>query len=153
MAIARKYRRKIVVEGQLYYWVARDNHDTINLTIESAECRQGSKLLTRFSGCGICGTVRPIVPSQVGRIILEALESGWRPQEKGPSWHWRSETGVSIQAKRIWVADFKPWAGYQWSCRWAFQAYPGRLDGWKGWQRWTPATNNQPWAVNFVRVG
>ena len=86
MAIARKYRRKIVVDGQTYHWVTRNNWDSVNVTIESAQY-QGSKLLTGFDAMG---KSQPILPSEIRRVILQALASGWRPQSKGPVWLYRS---------------------------------------------------------------
>lgn len=47
MAIAKKYRRKIVVDGHTYLWVVKDNLDIVTMLVELAGV-EGAKLQINF---------------------------------------------------------------------------------------------------------
>lgn len=85
MAIAKKYRRKIVVDGLLYFWVVKDNLDSVNLIVELAES-QGAKLRISFDYIKMyCGAEKQSIrPSFVRKAILDARAGGWRPEYPGP---------------------------------------------------------------------
>ena len=81
MAIAKKYRRKIVVDGLTYFWVVKDNLDIVNLMVELAES-QGAKLRISFDYVRMyCDAEKQSIrPSFVRKAILDARAGGWRPE-------------------------------------------------------------------------
>ena len=83
MAIARKYRRKIVVEEKAYYWVVKDNFDIVTLVVEFAESR-GAKLQLNFDPIRAfydC-TKLSIRPAFVREAILNSRAAGYQGSKR-----------------------------------------------------------------------
>lgn len=85
MAIAKKYRRKIVVDGLTYFWVVKDNLDIVTMLVELAGV-EGAKLQINFDPVKAyfeCEKLS-IRPSFVRVAIQDARADGWRPEHPGP---------------------------------------------------------------------
>lgn len=99
MSLSKKGRRKIYVENEEYYWIAKrvrfgkfspfseDIDIAISLTIEHCECR-GRKICALFEAKVLFGflwaddeqTVS-ITPKIVKHVINYAQSQGWNPRE------------------------------------------------------------------------
>jgi hypothetical protein len=84
VAIAKKYRRKIVVDGLTYFWVVKDHVDTLTLVVELES--GGAKLNIDFDPVHAfynCAKLS-IRPAFVRGAILDARAGGWKPEQPGP---------------------------------------------------------------------
>lgn len=77
MTIAKKATRTITVNGERFRWrVAPNDEPGMAIVVESASA-QGQRRATWVEHGNI------ISPWLVRRAILNALDSGWHPQERG----------------------------------------------------------------------
>lgn len=85
MAIAKKYRRKIVVDERVYCWVVKDNGDIVTLLVELAQ-PAGAKLKLNFDPIRAFYNreTLSIRPAFVREAILNARAAGWVPERPGP---------------------------------------------------------------------
>ena len=78
MTLAKKTARSITVNGQRFRWcVAPNDEPGMAIVVESASA-QGQRMVTWVAHRN---TISPWV---VRQAIINALESGWHPQERGP---------------------------------------------------------------------
>jgi hypothetical protein len=95
MAQARKGSRRIVVEDRPYRWFVRDKPNyfqalgwsPLSLAIELEESvgqRLHIQLDVARPDSGIDPKFATLTPAIVARLIREALQVGWKPEEHGP---------------------------------------------------------------------
>ena len=90
MALPKKDRRKITVDGHQYFWIASGNDDFIHLIICSANV-PGQKLLAQFDYHSFhiitadstqLKQTLSITPFIVRQVIQYGINSGWTPEKK-----------------------------------------------------------------------
>jgi hypothetical protein len=87
MALPKKDRRKITVDGHPYFWIASGNDDFIHLIICSANV-PGQKLLAQFNyhsfrfTTGNLKQTLSITPFIVRQVIQYGINSGWTPEKR-----------------------------------------------------------------------
>lgn len=96
MAISKRNKRKITIGENIFYWVYKFHKDFLRLTVMTDE-KSNSRLICDFKTLDpwlhfkeiLQGKFDPeetlliIKPHLVRRVIEVALESGWKPFEKG----------------------------------------------------------------------
>jgi len=93
MAFNKKKKRRMIVDGQLYFWSANGNDGWIDLWI-MAHVPCGQKLSCYFAyhqdfiphSEGGYSTINQFIvtPYIVRQVILHGLQHGWKPLEPGP---------------------------------------------------------------------
>ncbi|QDV19212.1 hypothetical protein Pan153_38770 [Gimesia panareensis] len=92
MSIPRKGSRSLTVNDTTYRWVVSVHNNTVNLVVE-LDSAPGQRLLAYFECRDLYirtetgewrfhSQKQSIRPAHVKRLILHALNSGWKPQEK-----------------------------------------------------------------------
>ena len=92
MAFSKKNKRRIVVDGQEYFWAASGDDGWINVRV-MVDVQGGQALVCYFDyhhdriphGEGVVSLVNQFVvtPYTVGQVIRHGLANGWTPMSGG----------------------------------------------------------------------
>ena len=83
MAFAKKYTRRITVEGETYLWYFRDNSlesQPRRIVVQQSATPGQMLIVDPFSGPYVLGL--EIRPKAIREIILFGLSHGWKPKAK-----------------------------------------------------------------------
>lgn len=78
MAIPSKSSRKIVVENEIYKWIISVGDKSLVFVAEHDEYK-GRRLEVHIKDFN----TKSVTPKDAATFIIEAIEKGWNPKEKG----------------------------------------------------------------------
>src|ERR1043165_6049478 len=135
MSIAKKGRRRILVDGKPYHFAVVGNRASIRLSIQG-ETKHGQRLSTFLDyypigmpllRCNWWSATFTVTPSLVAQVIRQGLDRGWLPEEQLPEFRLAPEGVVPDHAhfssacekptRRYLLctdSDRRKWSGLDW---------------------------------------